>query len=150
MIAPVRYSPLLLVQIPPPKSRQGPRWDTDVVVQIIRACLVEVNLEGIADEYPSFEIRCDLGIRLLTMVSGAAIYWRNRWLLFDSLARQSDSHQPTLAITITLSTVSFILSFGNVVRLPRGFSFRNSSTSSEVSSMADGELSFLIYFRLKK
>ncbi|KAI0320909.1 hypothetical protein OF83DRAFT_1081301 [Amylostereum chailletii] len=55
----VRYSPLLLSQIPPTRSDNGAKWDANVPLEIAFFCLEQ-----------EADVRKDMGFRLLSLVRG--------------------------------------------------------------------------------
>ncbi|KIJ49591.1 hypothetical protein M422DRAFT_27955 [Sphaerobolus stellatus SS14] len=61
------YSPHLVTQIPPPRSKKGPRWEVEPITQIIRASFSNVTIEE-KGKFATFEKRCDLGSRLLALM----------------------------------------------------------------------------------
>ena len=54
-----RHSPILLLQIPPPRSGTGARWEADAPLDIVFYCLEQTAPK-----------RRDMGARLMTLVSG--------------------------------------------------------------------------------
>ncbi|KAF8520484.1 hypothetical protein BU17DRAFT_89072 [Hysterangium stoloniferum] len=61
------FSPLLLMQIPPPRSKKGPRWEVDVPVQVAMACLAPDSSELLTHGI-SLEKRQELGSRLVALL----------------------------------------------------------------------------------
>lgn len=64
------YSALLLCQIPPPRSKTGPRWDAEAPLQVAFTCFSSISdTSDHPDKYPSSKARWDLGSRLVSLVS---------------------------------------------------------------------------------
>jgi hypothetical protein len=64
------YSKLLLCQIPPPRSKTGPRWDVEAPLQVAFTCFSQSShTSDHPDLYALFEARWDLSSRLISLVS---------------------------------------------------------------------------------
>ena len=135
-------SALLLCQIPAPRSKKGPRWDVEMPLKVAYACLsTHPRKTDRPHKYASPEMRIDLGMRLISLVS-LTVVLAMILLISVNTAIEPDINKAASRRSIRSLTFDGPTPSSSSLPVSRSFSLRDSVEAYIIQNLIIGNLHF--------